>query len=77
MPRITNFTPLHIPILGMVGGHLVTCTAYADVEGNSPSFLYADLEGRLTWVSFDQFRSVDHRATNGETLRGITAAAGR
>ena len=56
---VSNFTLFHQPIHGIVDGKPVRLCAFGDVEGNSPSYLAIDSEGRSRWASFDDVKIVD------------------
>jgi hypothetical protein len=57
--KVTNFTPLHQPIHAIVDGQPVRLIAFGDVEGNSPSYLTCDNEGRSKWASLDNVQIID------------------
>lgn len=52
-PKIANYTPLPQPIHAIVDRLPVTLCAYADVEGNSPSWQIVDAEGKTRFVPFE------------------------
>jgi hypothetical protein len=72
--KASNFTPLPQTMHATVNGHPVRCIAYADVEGNSPSYLTIDDQGQSAWTSFSDvtisdpnFLPVGNRALAGST----------
>ena len=57
--KASNFTPLTHTMHATVNDRTVRCIAYADVEGNSPSYLTIDENGQSAWTSFADVTIVD------------------
>ena len=63
MQQIRNATSFPMPILGMNTdtNEPVRILQSGDVEGNSPSYLCVDAQGRSSWQSFSKVQIIDQQ----------------